>query len=53
MKENKKEKNLKHKIKLHQLKVEFLKIQKINNLKQRCKKKNPPKNWEREITFFF
>ena len=38
MKENKKEKNLKHKIKLHQLKVEFLKIQKINNLKQRCKK---------------
>ena len=30
--------NLKYKTKLHQLKVEFLKIQKINNLKQRCKK---------------
>ena len=34
------EKNLKHKTKLHQLKVELLKIQKINNLKQRCKKNN-------------
>ena len=33
--EQKEKKNLKQ---LHQLKVEFLKIQKINNLKQRCKK---------------
>ena len=39
-KKRKKEKNLKYKTKLHQLKVELLKIQKINNLKQRCRTKN-------------
>ena len=52
--EQKKKKNLKHKTKLHQLKVEFLKIQKINNLKQRCKKnkKSTKKLREREISFF-
>ena len=45
--------NLKYKTKLHQLKVEFLKIQKINNLKQRCKKnKNvSPKNLAKIYTY--
>ena len=49
----KKEKNLKHKTKLHHPKVELLKIQKINYLKQRCKKdkKSTQKLREREITF--